>query len=193
MCLQFCFACSTFWQWKGISEAFEKVDPIFFFFCIQLVPSLFGHEHTATMNNENSIMFPLDFCLLAAMIKITLQLSFTTGLPSQPLAATLLWGAAAQEYFKREKWQSQMLSRIPPWGQGIRKQEALSPQPPQKGWGLRLPTYARQLNIWSSWDLINYTKGPDNLQRLETYILRRKPVNHNDKVSGKGDLLGQSF
>jgi hypothetical protein len=58
---------------------------------------------------------------LAAMTKIILQLSFTTGSPSQSLAATLLWGAAAQEYFKQESWQSQMLSGIPQWAQGIRK------------------------------------------------------------------------
>lgn len=99
MYLLFCFACSTFWEWKDISEIFEKMDPIFF--CTQLVPSLFGHEHPATVNNENSIV-SLNFCLLAAMTKITLQLSFTTGIPSQSLAATLLWGAAAQEYFKQE-------------------------------------------------------------------------------------------
>ena len=40
---------------------------------------------------------------------------------------------------------------------------------------------------------INYNKGPGNLQHLETGIVRRKPVKHNDKVSRKGDLLGQSF
>lgn len=38
-CLQFCFACFTFWQRKDISEAFKKLVSMFFF-CIQLVPCL---------------------------------------------------------------------------------------------------------------------------------------------------------
>lgn len=80
----------------------RKQIQYFFFSCIQLVPSLFGHEHIATVNNKNSIMFSLNFCCLAAMTKIILQLSFTTGIHSQSLAATLLWGAAAQEYLKQE-------------------------------------------------------------------------------------------
>lgn len=70
--------------------------------CFCSASSLFGHAHIASVNNENSIMFSLNLCLLAAMTKITLQLSLAAGIPSQSLTATLLCGAAAPEYFKQE-------------------------------------------------------------------------------------------
>lgn len=116
-----------------------------FLFCILRVPSLFGYACTATVNNENSIMFSLNFCLLAAMTKITLQLSLATGIPGQSLTAALLWGAAAPEYFKQESDRAICYRESPNEGRA-----------PPKGSELLFLTSAKQLNIWSFWDLANY-------------------------------------
>lgn len=164
MCLLFPFVVFHFPAMKGHQWAFQKRNRpnfFFFFFCIQLVPSLFGRAHTVSVNNKNSIMFSLDFCLLAAMTKITLQLSFTTGIPSQSLGATLLWGAAAQEYFKQESDRARCYQESLNEFQALENSKPHSPE----GWGLLLPTHARQLTIWSFWDLANYNSENNERKR----------------------------
>lgn len=162
---------------KGHQRSFWESRSNVSFFCIQLVPSLFGREHTATVNNENSIMFSLNFCLLAAMTKITLQLSFTTGIPSQSLAATLLWGAAAQEYFKQESDRARCYQESL---NEVRVLENSKPPAPRKRMRTPVSNPCWPTNHTISWDLVNYNKTLDTLPRLETYKIRRKRVEHSD-------------
>lgn len=63
---------------------------------------MFDHEHTATMDNDNSIMFPHNFCLLVAMARLALLLPFTAG-PQPVTCSHPAVGAAAQRRFKWEE------------------------------------------------------------------------------------------
>lgn len=83
-------------------------------------------------------MLSLNFCPLAAMTKITLQLSSTTGIPSQSLGATLLCRAAAQDYFRQES------DRARCYQESLSKVRAFENPKPRfpKSQGLLLPTHA---------------------------------------------------
>lgn len=120
----------------SISEAFEKeTDPTCF--CSAVYGrSLCLATFTATANHENSIMFSLHLCLLAAMAKITLQLSFASETPRQSLRATPPRGAAAPEYCKQERDGAICYQESPNEGRA-----------PRKGSELLLPTPAKQPSV----------------------------------------------
>ena len=100
----------------------ESGSTFFSFSYIQVLPSLFGHEHTATMKNENSTMFPLNFCLLAAAARLALLLSFTTGPPACHLQRPRCGGSCSRAFQAGRKWLSQALPGAPPRGRGAGKQ-----------------------------------------------------------------------
>lgn len=142
-------------------KLWKEDRPNVFLLCLLLVPPLLGHAHPATVNNENSIMFSLNFCLLAAMTKITLQLSFATGIPSQSLTASQPCGAAAPEYFKQESDRAICYQESPNEGRA-----------PPKGSELLFLTPAKQLSIWSFWDFANDNceKGRQRLRHSQAQM-----------------------
>lgn len=189
MCLQFWFACCPLWQWKAISEAFERVDPIFFFFFLYSTGALFVWSWThCLMNNENSIMFPHNSCLLVATADLPCRCHLQQG--PQPITCShAAVGAAAQRRFKWEEsgW-ARRYQVLPSTLSGL-WETVTTPQRVETS--ASNPGQAAKHRIFLRF--INYNKGPGNSQHLETCIARRKPVQHNDAVPSKGDLLGQSF